>query len=215
MTNYPTFPLYHQPRKKGVFPIIHPSVWILWTWFGAMSEDSRTWLVIIPHFTLTRLMIMLLIFAFLIRKEAIWIYERFNLICFNRNLEKIGGRDKAEFFSALYIVKTSLRSLNLRSLKRIRSGTVAILENPDLCYAKSINWRRILTSKAEEQIFNNQAEEKCRRAGEVCSAQCSSDGCWGKETKDCLSCAKYKLDDQCIPSCNAEVGYGFTKILKF
>ena len=49
-----------------------------------------------------------------------------------RNLEVIGGRHLTEYFSALYIVKTSLESLNLKSLNKIRSGSVAILENNDL-----------------------------------------------------------------------------------
>ena len=49
-----------------------------------------------------------------------------------RNLEVIGGKHLTEYFSALYIVKTSLESLNLKSLNKIRSGSVAILENNDL-----------------------------------------------------------------------------------
>jgi epidermal growth factor receptor len=124
----------------------------------------------------------------------------------NRNLEVIGGRDKAEFFSSLYIVKTSLRALHLRSLNKIKSGGVSILENHDLCFASTIDWKIIMKGKAGDQVTNNSPEEKCRVDGEVCSSQCSSDGCWGAEPSDCLSCAKFRLGDQCVPSCNATVG---------
>jgi hypothetical protein len=47
----------------------------------------------------------------------------------NRNLEIIGGREKADFFSSLYIVKTSLKALHMKSLKSLKSGSVTILEN--------------------------------------------------------------------------------------
>ena len=71
------------------------------------------------------------------------------------NLEIIGGRHLTEYFSALYIVKTSLESLNLRSLNRIRSGSVAILENNDLCYAEKINWQRIMKSQQHNTLLQN------------------------------------------------------------
>lgn len=124
----------------------------------------------------------------------------------SRNLEIIGGREKADFFSSLYIVKTSLRALHMKSLKTLRSGAVTILENKDLCFAHTINWRKIMQKPLEEQISNNCPEEKCRKTGEVCSSQCSTDGCWGAEPSDCISCAKFRLGDQCVPSCNATVG---------
>lgn len=97
-------------------------------------------------------------------------------LTFYRNLEIIGGRDKAEFFAALYVVKTSLKSLNLRSLKKIRSGTVAFIENTDLCFADTIDWKRIMSSKLEPQIHNNNSPENCRKQGQVCSSQCSDRG---------------------------------------
>ena len=118
----------------------------------------------------------------------------------------IGGREKTDFFASLYIVKTSLRSLNLRSLKKIRSGAVIILENPDLCFAETTNWTKIMSDKDEAQILNNNPVDECRKEGRVCSSQCSKDGCWGAEPNDCLSCAKFKLGDSCIPSCNATIG---------
>ncbi|GIY37822.1 epidermal growth factor receptor [Caerostris extrusa] len=42
----------------------------------------------------------------------------FKNLTFFRNLESIGGRQLTEYFAALYIVKTSLESLNMRSLKK-------------------------------------------------------------------------------------------------
>ena len=59
-------------------------------------------------------------------------HSDFKNLSYFRNLESIGGRQLTEYFSALYIVKTSLTSLGLRSLKQVRSGSVAILENKDL-----------------------------------------------------------------------------------
>ena len=64
----------------------------------------------------------------------------FRNLSYFRNLDTIGGRQLTEYFSALYIVKTSLTSLNLRSLKMIRAGSVAILENKELCFADSIRY---------------------------------------------------------------------------
>ena len=55
-----------------------------------------------------------------------------------RNLKTIGGRQLTEYFSSLYVVKTSLTSLNLRSLRKIRSGSVAILENKELCFTSEV-----------------------------------------------------------------------------
>ena len=68
-------------------------------------------------------------------------HPEFTNLSFLRNLETIGGRDLTEYFSSLYIVKTSLESLNLRSLKRIRAGKVYILENRELCFAENITWK--------------------------------------------------------------------------
>ncbi|XP_035704636.1 epidermal growth factor receptor isoform X2 [Folsomia candida] len=133
-------------------------------------------------------------------------HPNFTSLSYFRNLEIIGGREKADFFSSLYIVKTSLKELKLKSLNSIRSGSVTILENNDLCFAQSINWQKIMQKPMQEQVSNNNPQETCRKTGEVCSSQCSTDGCWGAEPSDCISCAKFRLADQCVPSCNATVG---------
>ena len=71
-------------------------------------------------------------------------HENFRNLSAFRNLEVIGGRTLTEYFASLYIVKTSLTSLGLRSLRKISSGSVAILENEELCYASDINWTQIM-----------------------------------------------------------------------
>ena len=95
-----------------------------------------------------------------------------------RNLEIIGGRHLTEYFSALFIVKTSLKSLNLQSLQRIQSGAVVILENNDLCYAENINWQKIMISKQHNTLLeNNKSPEQCIIEKKLCDGQCSSDSC--------------------------------------
>ena len=106
-----------------------------------------------------------------------------------RNLEVIGGRHLTEYFSSLYIVKTSLVSLNMRKLNEIRSGSVAILENEDLCYAQDINWQKIMKSQSHNTLLqNNRPIQNCMLEAKTCDAQCSSDGCWGPGKGMCLAC---------------------------
>jgi len=45
--------------------------------------------------------------------------------------------------AALFIYRTSLRSLALTSLTRVLHGRVLIGRNPNLCFANTINWSRI------------------------------------------------------------------------
>ena len=61
---------------------------------------------------------------------------------------------------ALYIVKTSLTSLALRSLRKISSGGVAILENADLCYVKDIKWSKIMRSQNHNFAVDNNKNPK-------------------------------------------------------
>lgn len=85
-----------------------------------------------------------------------------------RNLEVIGGRTVTEYFASLYIVKTSLTSLGLRSLKKIHSGSVAILENKRLCYAQTIDWESIKKSSEHPKLLqNNKNESLCSKYREI------------------------------------------------
>ncbi|KAG8192328.1 hypothetical protein JTE90_002148 [Oedothorax gibbosus] len=127
----------------------------------------------------------------------------FKNLSFFRNLEVIGGRQLTEYFAALYIVKTSLESLNMRSLKKISSGGVAILENERLCFANTINWQRVMKSNSHSILLqSNGNETMCRRKDLTCYSQCSTDGCWGPAPNECLSCKTYKLDDTCVEKCD-------------
>lgn len=131
----------------------------------------------------------------------------FKNLSYFRNLEEIGGRMLYEYSASLYIVKTSLESLELSSLKRIKMGTVAILENPRLCFA-GINWRSILKSnESHPLLFNNSNLESCKRRGLVCDPQCSDDGCWGPGPEQCLSCKNLRFGNKCLENCNIKSGY--------
>ena len=111
-----------------------------------------------------------------------------------RNLKTIGGRQLTEYFSSLYVVKTSLTSLNLRSLRKIRSGSVAILENKELCFTSEIEWQRIMQSPSHNTLLqNNKDSQRCVGEGHVCHRQCSSEGCWGPGNKLCLSCDRFQV----------------------
>ncbi|XP_012281955.1 epidermal growth factor receptor isoform X3 [Orussus abietinus] len=134
-------------------------------------------------------------------------HKDFTNLSYFRNLEIIGGRTLTEYFASLYIVKTALVSLGLSSLKKISSGSIAILENKDLCYAQSIDWSRIKKSSEHESLLsNNKNESDCIKEGLVCDEQCSKEGCWGPGPAQCLSCKNFILGNVCIQDCNAIPG---------
>ena len=134
-------------------------------------------------------------------------HEDFTNLSYFRNLEVIGGRTLTEYFASLYIVKTALVSLGLNSLKTIKSGSIAILENKNLCYAHSIDWRRIKKSPEHESLLQNNGNETlCKEKGLVCDAQCSSEGCWGPGPEQCLSCKSFILGNKCLEDCTSIPG---------
>ena len=131
-------------------------------------------------------------------------HKDFKNLSYFRNLEVIGGRTLTEYFASLYIVKTSLVSFGLSSLKKIYSGSIAILENKNLCYAQSINWSRIKKSSEHESLLsNNRNESECVKDGLVCDEQCSDEGCWGPGPAQCLSCKNFILGNDCLQDCTA------------
>ncbi|XP_015916068.1 epidermal growth factor receptor isoform X2 [Parasteatoda tepidariorum] len=131
----------------------------------------------------------------------------FKNLSFFENLQMIGGRQLTEYFAALYIVKTSLVSLNMRSLKKISSGSVAILENENLCFADNLNWQRVMKSQSHSILLqSNGNKTMCEEKNLKCHLQCSTDGCWGSGANECLSCKSYKLDDTCIERCDVMEG---------
>ena len=135
-------------------------------------------------------------------------HEKFRTLDAFRNLEIIGGRETFEYFSSLYIVKTSLRSLNFRSLRKIRSGGVAILENKELCYASEIAWQKIMKSPRHNTLLqNNKDNQLCIKEGHVCDGQCSREGCWGPGKDLCLYCRNFQVGNECVSSCDPNLGF--------
>lgn len=131
----------------------------------------------------------------------------FKNLSYFRNLELIGGRTLHEYFSSLYIVKTSLQSLELRSLKRLNSGTVAILENKNLCFVENINWDKVRKSAEHMLMLNNNSDAKsCKERGLLCDEQCNKDGCWGSGPDQCLNCANYRFGNTCLQNCSVLPG---------
>ncbi|CAG0905193.1 unnamed protein product [Cyprideis torosa] len=145
-----------------------------------------------------------------------------------RSLQVIGGRELTQLQSSLLILKTSLKTLQLRSLETIRAGAVFILENENLCLAESIHWSKIMLSEEEIReafrvfdkdglgfisaavlrnvmINSNRDETRCRAEGQVCNRLCRN-GCWGPGDDDCLDCEGYKFGTSCVESCDPAQG---------
>ncbi|XP_063244948.1 epidermal growth factor receptor isoform X2 [Bacillus rossius redtenbacheri] len=134
-------------------------------------------------------------------------HKDFTNLSYFRNLEVIGGRALTEYFASLYIVKTSLQSLGLRSLKKIHAGSVAILENKNLCFAQNIDWKKIKKSLSHGILLqNNKPELDCKAEGLVCDPECTAEGCWGPGPDQCLSCTHFQMGDKCLPDCDSVSG---------
>jgi hypothetical protein len=73
-------------------------------------------------------------------------------------------RDQA--FS-LQIVGTSLQTLGLSSLSQIRFGSIAIVDNSNLCHVSSVNWSKIVAN------WNNKISNSSRIVRNGASAVCS------------------------------------------
>uniref|UniRef100_A0A3Q1C6L6 Receptor protein-tyrosine kinase n=1 Tax=Amphiprion ocellaris TaxID=80972 RepID=A0A3Q1C6L6_AMPOC len=104
------------------------------------------------------------------------------------NLQTIQGRTFFKGYSLLVMKIKSLKSLGLRSLRKINDGGVYITGNKKLCYHNTVNWTRILSSSS---LNDNH----------VCDPLCSSDGCWGPGPNQCVSCNKYSRGGTCVPDC--------------
>ncbi|KAF4530214.1 hypothetical protein B566_EDAN018370 [Ephemera danica] len=131
----------------------------------------------------------------------------FNNLSYFRNLEFIGGRTLTEMFSSLYIEKTSLKSLGLRSLRMVHAGSISILDNRDLCFAYGINWKKIKRSQDHEVLLqNNKDTSECQREGLVCDKECTNEGCWGPGDDQCLSCKNFQLGSNCLHDCDTIAG---------
>jgi len=93
------------------------------------------------------------------------VHKDFKNLSYFRNLEIIHGRQLMEsYFAALSIVKSSLSSLQLRSLKRISSGSVVIQNNENLCYVENIRWSTMQKLNDQKQfIHKNLNSSECRK----------------------------------------------------
>ncbi|XP_037903590.1 epidermal growth factor receptor isoform X2 [Hermetia illucens] len=131
----------------------------------------------------------------------------FKNLSYFRNLEVIHGRQLMEnYFASFSVVKSSLVSLELKSLKRINSGAVVIQENPNICYADGIDWSKIQKSSEHGYVIaKNRDPKECRKDNFICSEQCDSSGCWGAGPDQCLECKNYKYNGTCIASCDSIV----------
>lgn len=134
----------------------------------------------------------------------------FRDLSFLSKLEVIGGRQTTDMFHSLSIIKTSLVSLNLRSLKKITAGKVVIEENKNLCFANSTQFTKLLVTQKHESVTirNNGDQRTCKARGLKCNEQCSHDGCWGPGQNECLSCNNFKLDDYCVNDCRSTHSLG-------
>ncbi|ALC42702.1 Egfr [Drosophila busckii] len=136
------------------------------------------------------------------------VHEHFTNLSYFRNLEVIHGRSLIEsYFAALSIVKSSVSSLELHSLKRINSGNIVIQHNKNLCFVTNILWSNVQHSNEQKQFINeNLNASECQKLGLVCSDQCNSDGCWGSGPDQCLNCKSFNYSGTCYADCRNQ-GY--------
>uniref|UniRef100_A0A673LN01 Receptor protein-tyrosine kinase n=1 Tax=Sinocyclocheilus rhinocerous TaxID=307959 RepID=A0A673LN01_9TELE len=137
-----------------------------------------------------------------------WPEELENLSVFS-NLATIQGRTLYRGYSLLVMKIPTLKSLGLRSLKRIGDGGIYITGNKQLCYHHTVNWTRLFGSGPRAQrrqkpldIKDNHPQEQCIEEGHVCDPLCSSEGCWGPGPDQCVSCKNYSRGGTCVPQCN-------------
>ncbi|XP_069318022.1 epidermal growth factor receptor isoform X2 [Eulemur rufifrons] len=135
-----------------------------------------------------------------------WPENRTDLHAFE-NLEIIRGRTKQHGQFSLAVVGLNITSLGLRSLKEISDGDVIISGNKNLCYANTINWKKLFgTSSQKTKIINNRVENNCKATGHVCHSLCSPAGCWGPEPRDCVSCRSVSRGRECVEQCSVLEG---------
>uniref|UniRef100_A0AAR2JED7 receptor protein-tyrosine kinase n=1 Tax=Pygocentrus nattereri TaxID=42514 RepID=A0AAR2JED7_PYGNA len=137
-----------------------------------------------------------------------WPEEMDDLSVFS-NLTTIQGRSLYKGYALLVMRITTLKSLGLRSLKKISDGGIYITGNSKLCYHHTVNWTRLFGTGARAQrrqksidIKENRHQDECINEGHVCDPLCSSDGCWGPGPDQCLSCKNFSRGGTCVPHCN-------------
>uniref|UniRef100_A0A8C2AN65 receptor protein-tyrosine kinase n=1 Tax=Cyprinus carpio TaxID=7962 RepID=A0A8C2AN65_CYPCA len=127
-----------------------------------------------------------------------WPAELEDLSVFS-NLATIQGRTLYRGYSLLVMKIPTLKSLGLRSLKRIGDGGIYITGNKQLCYQHTVNWTRLFGSSPRTTTHKSSAVSTCWH---VCDPLCSSEGCWGPGPNQCVSCKNYSRGGTCVPQCN-------------
>ncbi|CAD5122534.1 DgyrCDS10951 [Dimorphilus gyrociliatus] len=116
---------------------------------------------------------------------------------------------------ALIICENSdIMDLGLKSLVSIKRGSVAIVENPMLCYIDNINWKYILSEDVETLFSENRVAEACTNFCGMPNCPRNDDrtvSCWNQdycqsEPKGLCGCEFCTTDgkcchDQCFGGC--------------
>ncbi|KAE9549269.1 hypothetical protein FO519_007519 [Halicephalobus sp. NKZ332] len=122
-------------------------------------------------------------------------------LSFLENLKVIEGREQHGHYSLLIKGMKQLTELGLQNLNKINSGKVGIYENPNLCMADSIPWKKKYNVEAVT-MGDNAPKEVCEARNAVCHESClSEEGCWGSLDSQCRSCKHFVLGKSCINSC--------------
>jgi len=61
----------------------------------------------------------------------------------------------SQYKASLFVFGTSLRSLGLNSLTHVPNGKVLITRNEHLCFADTINWRRITNDRSDAIVVRD------------------------------------------------------------
>uniref|UniRef100_A0A8C2AM94 receptor protein-tyrosine kinase n=1 Tax=Cyprinus carpio TaxID=7962 RepID=A0A8C2AM94_CYPCA len=132
-----------------------------------------------------------------------WPAELEDLSVFS-NLATIQGRTLYRGYSLLVMKIPTLKSLGLRSLKRIGDGGIYITGNKQLCYQHTVNWTRLFGSSPRAQRRQKPLDIKDNHPQEQCSEYmlCYQNGCWGPGPNQCVSCKNYSRGGTCVPQCN-------------
>ena len=66
--------------------------------------------------------------------------------------------------ASLNIYTTTLHSLDLTRLKHIKSKRIFVVDNKDLCYAETVNWRKIVLDDSQHiKVYGNKNSSSCRK----------------------------------------------------
>ncbi|XP_078542411.1 receptor tyrosine-protein kinase erbB-3 isoform X2 [Lissotriton helveticus] len=124
------------------------------------------------------------------------------------NLTIIGGRSLYNRgFSLLVMKNKNMTSLGFRSLREISAGKVYITDNGQLCFYHTVRWSAIFRDRKQgTDIKNNRPEKECVAAGHICHPLCSTEGCWGPDQDQCVSCRNYSREGTCVATCNLYEG---------